>query len=179
MSSRNSAIHNRPRQISNPRLCYWRCFGRYTLSSFAIRRLFGSKSSIPYGTCLFSSRLPNLLLVLVTDASSFSSDIHQQGYDGLMGLGPNSGSQVYDKIDSDAGDSVLTSIFNSNKSSSNFISFLLDRHGDPSETFTGQFTISEYIPGFENITSMPQMDVETVLKLLDSGVCVCAPSVTC
>lgn len=117
--------------------------------------------------------------VLVTDASSFSSNIHTQGYDGLMGLGPNDGSQVYDKLDKDSGSSVLTRIFEQNKTSANYISFLLDRKGDPTSDFTGQFTISELVPGFENITSMPKLDVETVHKLLDQGRWRSAPIFSC
>jgi hypothetical protein len=110
--------------------------------------------------------------VLVTDASSFSTDIHSQGYDGLMGLGPNTGSQIADKIDSSPqGDTVINRIFTANKTSNNFISFLLDRKNDPTVQFTGQLTISEIIPGFENISNMPKLDVETVHKLVDEGVC--------
>jgi hypothetical protein len=40
---------------------------------------------------------------------------------------------------------------------------------DPGQNMTGQFTVSEIVPGFENITSMPKLDVETVNKLLKSG----------
>ncbi|KAG7445719.1 aspartic peptidase A1 [Guyanagaster necrorhizus] len=106
--------------------------------------------------------------LLVTDTSSFSTDIHSQGYDGLMGLGPNEGSRVLDKLNSDSGDSVLTNIFSQVSNSSKFISFLLDRSGDPGSSITGQLTISEYVEGYENITSMPEIDVEDVHKLLES-----------
>lgn len=140
--------------------------GKSLTLNYAIGAASGNINTAPLQFDNYS--VANQAFLLVTDASSFSSNIHKQGYDGLMGLGPNEGSQVFDKVGSDAGDSVLNSIFASNKSSSNFISFLLDRKGDPSEQFTGQFTISEYIPGFENISSMPQMDVETVHKLLAS-----------
>ncbi|KAJ3731206.1 aspartic peptidase A1 [Lentinula guzmanii] len=111
----------------------------------------------------------NQAFLLVTDASSFGSDIHDQGYDGLIGLGPNEGSQIYDKLSGDAGDTLLNNIFSqSSNSSNNFISLLLNRHGDPGQNYTGQMTIAEYIPGFENVTSMPKIDVESVLELLGS-----------
>lgn len=111
--------------------------------------------------------------MLVTDSSSFGTNIHTSGYDGLLGLGPNKASQIYDKLDS-AGDSLLDRIFSqSSNSSNNFISLLLNRHGDPAQNYTGEMTIAEYIPGFENVTSMPKIDVESVLKLLGSGETVC------
>lgn len=45
---------------------------------------------------------------------------------------------------------------------------MLNRNGDPLEQWTGQFTINEVVPGFENITTMPKLDVETVNRLLNS-----------
>jgi len=107
--------------------------------------------------------------LLVTDSSSFGTNIHTSGYDGLLGLGPNEGSQIYDKLSNGAGDSLLDRIFSqSSNSSDNFISLLLNRHGDPGQNYTGQMTIAEYVPGFENVTTMPKIDVESVLKLLGS-----------
>lgn len=104
----------------------------------------------------------------VNDASTFSTDIHAQGYSGLMGLGPNSGSQVLDKIGKHKNaDSVLTRVFQQSKASANYITFLLDRKGS-NQGFTGQFTISEVVPQFSNVTSMPKLDVEEVLRVLDS-----------
>jgi hypothetical protein len=87
-----------------------------------------------------------------------------------MGLGPNSGSQIMNKIDSSSADSVLSRIYTQNKTSQNFISFMLDRKGTPSHPVTGQITVSELVTGWENITSMPKLDVEQVHKLLDSGI---------
>jgi hypothetical protein len=78
------------------------------------------------------------------------------------GLGPNDGSVVRQKIGDAGGDSMLNRIFQQNKTSQNYITFLLDRQGDSSESFTGQITISEPVAGFENITSQPKMDIETV-----------------
>jgi hypothetical protein len=40
---------------------------------------------------------------------------------------------------------------------------------DPGSSLTGQLTISEVIPGLENITSMPKLDVDTVNRLLQAG----------
>ena len=108
--------------------------------------------------------------VYVTDTSTFTSDPHAQGYDGLLGLGPNSGSLVRKKLSDDSrGDSMLTHIFENHGLSDNYISFLLDRKGTPSAPFKGQLTVSEVIPGFENITSMPKIDVDKVNRLLKAG----------
>ena len=106
--------------------------------------------------------------VLVTNTSSFSTDITTQGYQGLVGLGPNSGSVVRQKMGDASGDSMLNRIFQLNKTSQNYITFLLGRQGDSGETFSGQFTISEPVSGFENITSQPKMNVETVPGLTDA-----------
>lgn len=58
-----------------------------------------------------------------------------------MGLGPNSGSVIWRKLDVDAkGDSVMNRIYSQNKTSENYITFLLDRVGDPTDPFTGQMT---------------------------------------
>ncbi|KAJ6584096.1 aspartic peptidase A1 [Mycena vulgaris] len=94
--------------------------------------------------------------LLVANASSFSSD---SAFDGLVGLGPNEGSQILDKLDNgSAGDSMLNRIFSQNKATSNYITFLLDRKNDPGETLTGQFTIGETVKGFENITSQAKLN---------------------
>lgn len=141
-----------------------------TGKSLSLSYAIGSASgNIVTATAQFDNfTVDNQAFLLVTDSSSFGTNIHSAGYDGLMGLGPNKGSQIYDKLD-DSGDSLINNIFlQSSNSSDNFISLLLNRHGDPGQNYTGQMTVAEYIPGFENVTSMPQIDVESVLKLLGS-----------
>ncbi|OSD07489.1 acid protease [Trametes coccinea BRFM310] len=105
--------------------------------------------------------------LLVQDTSSFSVDIKSQGYEGLIGLGPNTGSVIRDKLDSASGDSVLDRIFSQNTTSSNFLTILLNREGDPSSASTGQLTVSEVLPQYSNITSMPKLPVTKVHKLTD------------
>ena len=107
--------------------------------------------------------------VLVTDTSSFSANISAQGYRGLIGLGPNTGSLIRSKLDRDdfSGDAVLDRIFQQNSTSQNFITFTLDRKNDPTSDITGQFTISEVVKGYENITSQPKLDIVTVPGLTD------------
>lgn len=53
--------------------------------------------------------------------------------------------------------------------SPNYITILLNRNFDPAETLKGQLTISEPVPGFENITNVPKIDVDKVNRLLKSG----------
>ncbi|KAG0703760.1 aspartic peptidase domain-containing protein [Suillus ampliporus] len=104
--------------------------------------------------------------VLVTNTSSFSTNIHAEGYDGLIGLGPNSGSSIYKKLGS-SGNNPLNRIFQQTSSSSDYITMMLSRSGDPGSNITGQFTVGEVLPGFENITSMSKLSIEKVYEVTD------------
>ena len=106
-------------------------------------------------------------VVLVEDTSSFSLDIKAQGFEGLIGLGPNTGSVILDKLDNDSGNSVLNRIFSQNTTSSNYLSIMLDRKSRVNQTFTGQLTISETVSGYEKILDMPKLQVNEVHKLTD------------
>ncbi|OBZ68990.1 putative aspartic-type endopeptidase CTSD [Grifola frondosa] len=106
--------------------------------------------------------------LLVANASGFSINITAQGFEGLIGLGPNTGSVIRDKVNNDSGDSVLDRIFSQNTTSANYLTVLLNREGDPTSPATGQLTISEPVSGYENITSMPKLTVEKVHKLTDA-----------
>jgi hypothetical protein len=110
--------------------------------------------------CLLTSHT-----VLVTNVSSFSTNIHANGYDGLIGLGPNSGSSIYKKLSGKSGNSPINRIFEQMSSSNDYLTMMLSRKGDPGSNITGQFTIGEVVPGFENITSMPQLSIEKVYKV--------------
>lgn len=80
--------------------------------------------------------------------------------EGLIGLGPNSGSQVYSALGSkSSGAAVVDRIFNQNTSTSNYISVLLGRSDDPDDAFPGDITIGEIISGYENVTSQPKVEV--------------------
>jgi hypothetical protein len=105
--------------------------------------------------------------VLVTNTSSFSYDITSEGYEGLLGLGPNSGSIISEKIGKSTGASALNRIFTQNSSSDNYITFSLSRLNDPNGNVPGELTISEVIPDYSSITSMPQLEVVKVPGLTD------------
>jgi len=137
--------------------------GKSAKLSYAVGQAAGD---INTATLTFDNyTVDNQAFLLVTNTSSFSTDITAQGYWGLVGLGPNDGSVVRKKVGDASGDSMLNRIFQQNKTTQNYITFLLDRQGDSTESFTGQITISEPVAGLENINSQPKISVETVLGL--------------
>lgn len=66
-------------------------------------------------------------------------------------------------MDKNVGDTMLERIFSQDKETDNYITFLLDRLGDPTPTFSGQFTISELVSGFESIADMPKLEIDEVI----------------
>ncbi|OJT08148.1 hypothetical protein TRAPUB_944 [Trametes pubescens] len=108
----------------------------------------------------------NQAFLLVEDTSSFSVDITSQGYNGLIGLGPNTGSVIRDKVDDASGASVLDRIFSQNATAANYLTMLLSREGDP-ESATGQLTISEVLSNYSKVLDMPKLPVTKVHKLTD------------
>ncbi|KAH9080404.1 aspartic peptidase domain-containing protein, partial [Lactarius deliciosus] len=94
--------------------------------------------------------------ILVNDTSTFSSSLQSNGFQGLMGLGFDDGSIVRGIVGDGAGDTPLSRIFQQNKTTQNFISILLDRNNDPTDTVTGQITISE------SIESQPKLYIKDV-----------------
>ncbi|KAJ3988032.1 aspartic peptidase domain-containing protein [Lentinula detonsa] len=98
-------------------------------------------------------------------ASQSSSNPSGQG---LIGLGPNSGSNVYAKFDNNTGASVCDRIFIQNTSSPNYITVNLGRTDDPSADFPGNITIGETLDGLDSVTSQPKLEVTTV-SIHDTG----------
>lgn len=82
---------------------------------------------------------------------------------GLIGLGPSSGSRIFETLASSAGDPPLDRIFRQDTSIPNFISVLLNRPNDTAEQYTGEMTISEILPLFQNISTQSKVPV-TVLQ---------------
>ncbi|EKM51672.1 uncharacterized protein PHACADRAFT_261953 [Phanerochaete carnosa HHB-10118-sp] len=81
---------------------------------------------------------------------------------GLVGLGPNNGSQVLQALGNSSGDTVLNRIFQQNTSTPNFLTILLGRDDDPSDNFPGDLTVGEILPGYDAITSQPKLNVSLV-----------------
>ncbi|KAF9507093.1 hypothetical protein BS47DRAFT_1266993, partial [Hydnum rufescens UP504] len=93
----------------------------------------------------------------VTDSKSFGA-LASEGISGLAGLGPGFSSVIRNAAGT-KGDTLLDNIFQLNKTTSNFITFLLSRNGDPTDTDQGEFTISQVVAGHENITNQPHLPV--------------------
>ena len=87
---------------------------------------------------------------------------------GLIGLGPSIGSQIFKALASSAGDPPLDRVFRQDTSIPNFISVLLSRPNDTAEQYTGEMTISEILPEFQNVSSQTKVPV-TVLQSSLSG----------
>ncbi|KAF8635935.1 hypothetical protein AX15_000106 [Amanita polypyramis BW_CC] len=138
--------------------------GKSITLDYAIGRASGNVHATQVGFGNYT--LDNQAFLLVTDTTTFTSNIHAQGYDGLFGLGNNDGSVIHKKLDNSVGDTFLNRIFSQDKQSTNYITFLLDRKFDPADTLKGQLTISELIPGLEQIASVPKLDVDKVNRLL-------------
>ena len=89
------------------------------------------------------------------------STVNRDG-SGLIGLGPNYGSQVSDAVGDSSGDAVSDRIFQQNTSTPNYITFLLGRNDDPTDPPTGDLTVGELMSGYENVTSQPKLSVSSV-----------------
>lgn len=82
---------------------------------------------------------------------------HTEG-GGIIGLGPNAASNIEDEINNSSGDAPLDRIFRQNMTTPNYITILLGRANDPTDTFPGDFTIGETVDPYGNITSQPKLD---------------------
>ena len=121
----------------------------------------------------FSTRSFGLIFVSCIDRRHFlvavtPSDTSPDGL-GVIGLGPSSGSQVLSTLQNSAGDPPIDRIFRQNTSVPNFISILLNRPNDTREAYTGEMTISEVLPLFQNISSQPKVPVSVLPPNLNAS----------
>ncbi|EAU86016.1 hypothetical protein CC1G_11688 [Coprinopsis cinerea okayama7 len=77
-------------------------------------------------------------------------EIHPQG-EGLLGLGPSTGSFIAPLLDGHEGDPPLYRVFNQSLSTPNYFTILLGREKDPTDHFTGSVTIGEVLPEYQSI----------------------------
>lgn len=142
--------------------------GKSVSLSYAIGTAKGNVNTAPLS--FGSYTVQDQAFVLVTDTSTFASDFSNAAYQGLLGLGPNTGSVIYRKIDADdnSADSTLFRIFEQGQTSSNYITFLLNRAKDVMQSYTGEFTVSEVVPQFSNITSQTKLVIKDVPTLTDA-----------
>ena len=87
---------------------------------------------------------------------------------GLIGLGPNFGSQIHGQLNDTSGDAVLDRIFKQNATTPNILTILLGRDDDPSDRFPGDLTVGETLPGYDAINSQPKLNV-TQVSISDIG----------
>ncbi|KDQ62633.1 hypothetical protein JAAARDRAFT_30550 [Jaapia argillacea MUCL 33604] len=88
---------------------------------------------------------------------------------GLIGLGPNTGSNIWYTLNGEAqADAVCDRIFRMNTTTPNFISVLLGRSNDSSQTWPGDLTVGEIVSGYEAISAQPKLNVSQV-SIYDLG----------
>ncbi|OJA17757.1 hypothetical protein AZE42_04865 [Rhizopogon vesiculosus] len=100
------------------------------------------------------------------ESQYFISANSTQGFsstNGLIGLGPYSGSVIRDLGRTPAADPPLDRIFRSNDSISNFLAVLLDRSNDPDEPYPGDLAIGEVLAGYEDVSTQPKLPVTSVM----------------
>ena len=69
---------------------------------------------------------------------------------------------------SSAGAAVVDRIFRQNTTTQNFISVLLGRYDDPTDTFPGDITVGDIVQGYDNISSQAKLEVtEGVSSMLE------------
>ncbi|KAG9315853.1 aspartic peptidase domain-containing protein [Chiua virens] len=81
------------------------------------------------------------------------------GADGLIGLGPSSGSTIRGLGNSSAANPPLDRIFMSNASVSPILAILLQRSDDPDEPYPGDLAIGEVLSDYKDILNQPQHPV--------------------
>ncbi|KAG9027593.1 hypothetical protein FRB95_007589 [Tulasnella sp. JGI-2019a] len=131
--------------------------------SYAIGNVQGSILEAPLSFAGYNA--PATPFIHVTNVSSFSVDPTTEGFDGLVGLGPNSGSAIYSALGDATGGTMMDSIFELNMTSGNYITFMLDREEDPTNSIIGQMTVSEPVTGFEAIETQTKLSVVGVEKI--------------
>ena len=135
--------------------------------AYAIGRVSGDVQTTD--VLIGNRTVPQQAFIHVKDTSTFAGDIHSQGYDGLLGLGPNEASNILDEVDDPKGDTLLHRIFQAQGAGShNYITMLLDRKNDTSDPFPGQFTISEPVEQFKQILNEPKLNVAEVFKFMEA-----------
>ncbi|KAG8889958.1 hypothetical protein FRB98_001692 [Tulasnella sp. 332] len=131
--------------------------GKTASVGYAIGTVNGSVLQAPLGFAGYT--VPDQAFINVLDVSTFSNDPTTEGYSGLVGLGPNTGSAVQGVVGGQAGGPMMDRIFELNTTSQNYISFQLSRDSDPGNSVVGQMTVSEPVPGFESILTQTKLDV--------------------
>ncbi|KAF9018388.1 acid protease, partial [Hymenopellis radicata] len=100
--------------------------------------------------------VPNQSFIQVAPGQNATSIPSQNG---LIGLGPNAGSQIEEALGTAAGYGALDNIFLQNECAQNILTILLGRVDDPFHAFNGTLSVGEVLPGFEDILEQPRLDL--------------------
>ncbi|KAG6856241.1 hypothetical protein H0H87_006174 [Tephrocybe sp. NHM501043] len=85
-------------------------------------------------------------------------NLNKEG-DGILGLGPNDGSNIYKAIPNVTGAALLDRIFLLHHATPNYLTVLLGRSEDPTDFYGGSLTVGQVIEGFENVLNQPKLPV--------------------
>ena len=108
-----------------------------------------------------------MLTCSLVQANSSSSYPAGQG---LIGLGPNVGSNIHNALKKQPqGDTVLDRIFRQDHNTPNTLTILLSRSYDPTEQYPGEITVSDILPGMQNISDQPKLTVKSVPSSRSGG----------
>jgi hypothetical protein len=76
---------------------------------------------------------------------------------------------VLNALNNSAGDPPIDRIFRQDTSVPNFISVLLNRPNDTNPAYTGEMTISQVLPLFQNISTQPKVPVSVLESSLNGS----------
>ncbi|KZO91508.1 acid protease [Calocera viscosa TUFC12733] len=134
-----------------------------TSITYAIGTAEGEISTAPVSFAGYN--VTNQMYLRVGQNATFTGGLFSTGATGILGLGPSAGSILRAKIGNATADAVVDRIFESDPTTPNFISFLLERLGDGTPV-QGQLTVGDILPGYEAITSQPQLPVLILKSIL-------------
>lgn len=80
--------------------------------------------------------------------------------EGVIGLGPGFASVIYNTLNSTDGLPPVDNVFRQNRTTPNYLTVLLGRSDDPSDSFPGDFTVGELLPGYEDVEHQPKLPVD-------------------
>lgn len=107
--------------------------------------------------------LPSRTVVAVPPGSA--SDL--TSVDGLIGLGPSSGSNIRaDTGNNRLGDPFLDNVFIQDKTSPNFITVMLSRVGDTGKQVKGEFSIGEVSEDLSAVNNQPKLPIQALTAQL-------------
>ncbi|KAF5382468.1 hypothetical protein D9615_002731 [Tricholomella constricta] len=125
--------------------------------NYAVGALLFSQGPIKTAEVEFVGHtIPDQALLEVTPDRENKDD------EGIIGLGPNAGSNIYQEMKNVAGAALVDRIFLQNRTTPNYLTFLLGRSDDPTDFYSGSLTIGEVLDRFEDVLKQPKLPVVDV-----------------